>query len=155
MIWAKFIQFYYVNNLNSNIEYVVESILSSDIRKQEKEDLVKRLYPTAKCQNELLTYVLNHTYRIPELIEIVKTICLNSREERFSLILKHSNYDASIIKTLSPVVLSYYGKQIDAEANAGMKNLLSFIDKVSVDIFNMMGLTELFDKYIRISMDNP
>lgn len=155
MIWAKFIQFYYVNNLNSNIEYVVESILSSDIRKQEKEDLVKRLYPTAKCQNELLTYVLNHTYRIPELIEIVKTICLNSREERFSIILKHSNYDASIIKTLSPVVLSYYGKQIDAEANAGMKNLLSFIDKVSVDIFNMMGLTELFDKYIRISMDNP
>ena len=155
MIWAKFIQFYYVNNLNSNIEYVVESILSSDIRKQEKEDLVKRLYPTDKCQNELLTYVLNHTYRIPELIEIVKTICLNSREERFSLILKHSNYDTSIIKTLSPVVLSYYGKQIDAEANAGMKNLLSFIDKVSVDIFNMMGLTELFDKYIRISMDNP
>lgn len=155
MIWAKFIQFYYVNNLNSNIEYVVESILSSDIRKQEKEDLVKHLYPTDKCQNELLTYVLNHTCRIPELIEIVKTICLNSREERFSLILKHSNYDASIIKTLSPVVLSYYGKQIDAEANAGMKNLLSFIDKVSVDIFNMMGLTELFDKYIKISMDNP
>ena len=155
MIWAKFIQFYYVNNLNSNLEYVVESILSSDIRKQEKEDLVKRLYPADKCQNELLIYVLNHTYRIPELIEIVKTICLNSREERFSLILKHSNYDASIIKTLSPVVLSYYGKQIDAEANAGMKNLLSFIDKVSVDIFNMMGFTELFDKYIRISMDNP
>lgn len=155
IIWAKFIQFYYANNLDSNIEYVVESILSSDIRKQEKEDLVKRLYPTDKCQNELLTYVLSHTYRIPELIEIVKTICLNSREERFSLILKHSNYDASIIKTLSPVVLSYYGKQIDAEANAGMKNLLSFIDKVSVDVFNMMGLTELFDKYIRLSMDNP
>jgi len=155
IIWAKFIQFYYTNNLNSNIESVVESILSSDIRKQEKGDLVKRLYPTDKCQNELLTYVLNHTYRIPELIEIVKTICLNSREERFSLILKHSNYDASIIKTLSPVVLSYYEKQIDAEANAGMKNLLSFIDKVSVDVFNMMGLTELFDKYIRMSMDNP
>ena len=155
IIWAKFIQFYYANNLNSNIEYVVESILSSDIRKQEKEDLVKRLYPTDKCQNELLTYVLSHTYRIPELIEIVKTICLNSREERFSLILKHSNYDASIIKILSPVVLSYYGKQIDAEANAGMINLISFIDKVSVDVFNMMGLTELFDKYIRLSMDNP
>lgn len=155
IVWAKFIHFYYADSLKLNIESVIENVLASDLKKQEKEDLIKRLYPIDRCQNELLSYILNHTYRIPELIDIVKTICLNSREERFSLILKHSNYDASIIKTLSPVVLSYYGKQIDAEANAGMKNLISFIDKVSVDVFNMMGLTELFDKYIRLSMDNP
>ncbi len=154
-IWTKFIQFYYANNLISNMDYVIENILSSDIRKQEKEDLIKRLYPFEKCKNELLSYILNHTRRIPELIEIVKTICLNSREERFSLILQHCNNDPRIIKTLSPAVLSYYGKLIDKESNSGMKNLLSFIEKVSVDVFNMMGLAELFDKYIRMSMDNP
>lgn len=155
IIWNKFIQFYYANNLKTNIEYVVENILLSNIITQEKEDLIKRLYPIDKYQNELLSYILNHTYRIPELIEIIKTICLDSHEERFSLILKHSNYDTSIIKILSPLVLSYYGKQIDEDANAGMKNLFSFIDKVSIDVFNKMGLTELFSKYIRMSMDNP
>jgi hypothetical protein len=80
---------------------------------------------------------------------------LDSREERFSLILKQSNYDASIIKILSPVVLSYYEKQMDEDANAGMKNLFLFIDKISTPVFNMMELTELFARYIRISMDNP
>ncbi len=113
------------------------------------------MYPIDKCQNELLSYILNHTSRIYDLIGIVRTICLNSREERFSLILKHSNNAPDVIKILSPIVLSYFEKQIDEGANQGMKNLLSFIDKVSVDVFNLMGLTELFDKFIRISMENP
>lgn len=69
--------------------------------------------------------------------------------------MKHSNNAPNIIKALSPIVLSYYGKQIDEDSNIGMKNVLSFIDKVSADVFNTMGLTELFDKYIRISMENP
>lgn len=155
IVWAKFIQFYYADSLKFNIESVIENVLASDLKKQEKEDLIKRLYPIDRCQNELLSYILNHTYRIPELIDIVKTICLNSREERFSLILKHSNNAPNIIKALSPIVLSYYGKQIDEDSNIGMKNVLSFIDKVSADVFNTMGLTELFDKYIRISMENP
>lgn len=155
IVWAKFIQFYYADSLKLNIESVIENVLASDLKKQEKEDLIKRLYPIDRCQNELLSYILNHTYRIPELIDIVKTICLNSREERFSLIFKHSNNAPDIIKALSPIVLSYYGKQIDEDSNIGMKNVLSFIDKVSVDVFNMMGLTELFDKYIKTSMENP
>lgn len=155
IVWAKFIQFYYADSLKLNIESVIENVLASDLKMQEKEDLIKRLYPIDRCQNELLSYILNHTYRIPELIEIVKTICLNSREERFSLILKHSNNAPNIIKALSPIILSYYGKQIDEDSNIGMKNVLSFIDKVSADVFNAMGLTELFDKYIRISMENP
>lgn len=155
IIWTKFIRFYYADNLKSNLEHIIENILSSDIRKEEKEDLVKQLYPIDKCHNELLSYILNHTSRIYDLIGIVRTICLNSREERFSLILKHSNNAPDIIKILSPIVLSYYEKQIDDEANHGMKNLLSFIDKVSVDVFNQMGPSELFDKYIRICMENP
>ena len=155
IVWDKFIQFYYADNLKSKVDYVMENILLSDIEKQEKEDLIKQLYPIDKCQNELLSYILNHTDRIPELIDIVKTICLNSREERFSIILNHSNNAPSVIKILSPIVLSYYGKQIDEEYNLGMKNLLSFVDKASVDVFNMMGLAGLFDKYIRMSMDNP
>lgn len=155
IIWTKFIQLYYADNLKSNLEYIIENILSSDIKKEEKEDLIKRLYPIDKCQNELLSYILNHTSRIYDLIGFVRTICLNSREERFSLILKHSNNAPDIIKILSPIVLSYYEKQIDDEANQGMKNLLSFIDKVSVDVFNQMELIELFDKYIRICMENP
>lgn len=155
VVWAYFIQFYYADSLKLNIESVIENVIQSDLKKQEKKDLIKRLYPIDRCQNELLSYILNHTYRIPELIDIVKTICLNSREERFSLILKHSNNAPNIIKALSPIVLSYYGKQIDEDSNIGMKNLLSFIDKVSADVFNTMGLTELFDKYIRMSMENP
>lgn len=155
ILWAKFIQFYYANTLTSSIDSVIENILSSDIVKQEKEVLIKRLYPVDKYQKELFSYILNHTSRIPELTDIVKTICLNSREERFSLILNRCNGDISIIKALSPVVLSYYEKQIDRDANNGMKNLLSFVDKVSVDVFNKMGLTELFDKYIKMSMENP
>ncbi|CAK7036534.1 MAG: hypothetical protein PARBA_04073 [Parabacteroides sp.] len=155
VVWTKFIQFYYADSLKLNVESVIENVLQSDLKKQEKEDLIKRLYPIDRCQNELLSYILNHTCRIPELIDIVKTICLNSREERFSLILKHSNNAPNIIKALSPIVLSYYGKQIDEDSNSGMKNLLSFIDRVSADVFNMMGLTEMFDKYIRMSMENP
>lgn len=154
-IWEKFIQFYYANNLKSNIECVIENILLSDIKKQEKEELITQLFPINKYQNELLSYVLNHTNHILELIETVKQICSDSREERFSLILNHSNNDPNVIKTLSPVVLSYYENKIDEGADQGMKNLLSFIDKVSVDVFNMMGLTELFDKYIRMSMEKP
>ena len=155
VVWTKFIQFYYADSLKLNIESVIENVLQSDLKKQEKEDLIKRLYPIDRCQNELLSYILNHTCRIPELIDIVKTICLNSREERFSLILKHSNNAPNIIRALSPIVLSYYGKQIDEDSNSGMKNLLSFIDRVSADVFNTMGLTEMFDKYIRMSMENP
>lgn len=155
VVWTKFIQFYYADSLKLNVESVIENVLQSDLKKQEKEDLIKRLYPIDRCQNELLSYILNHTCRIPELIDIVKTICLNSREERFSLILKHSNNAPNIIRALSPIVLSYYGKQIDEDSNSGMKNLLSFIDRVSADVFNTMGLTEMFDKYIRMSMENP
>lgn len=155
VVWTKFIQFYYADSLKLNVESVTENVLQSDLKKQEKEDLIKRLYPIDRCQNELLSYILNHTCRIPELIDIVKTICLNSREERFSLILKHSNNAPNIIRALSPIVLSYYGKQIDEDSNSGMKNLLSFIDSVSDDVFNTMGLTEMFDKYIRMSMENP
>ena len=155
VVWTKFIQFYYADSLKLNVVSVIENVLQSDLKKQEKEDLIKRLYPIDRCQNELLSYILNHTCRIPELIDIVKTICLNSREERFSLILKHSNNAPNIIRALSPIVLSYYGKQIDEDSNSGMKNLLSFIDRVSADVFNTMGLTEMFDKYIRMSMENP
>ena len=155
VVWTKFIQFYYADSLKLNVESVIENVLQSDLKKHEKEDLIKRLYPIDRCQNELLSYILNHTCRIPELIDIVKTICLNSREERFSLILKHSNNAPNIIRALSPIVLSYYGKQIDEDSNSGMKNLLSFIDRVSADVFNTMGLTEMFDKYIRMSMENP
>lgn len=155
VVWTKFIQFYYADSLKLNVESVIENVLQSDLKKQEKEDLIKRLYPIDRCQNELLSYILNHTCRIPELIDIVKTICLNSREERFSLILKHSNNAPNIIRALSPIVLSYYGKLIDEDSNSGMKNLLSFIDRVSADVFNTMGLTEMFDKYIRMSMENP
>lgn len=155
VVWTKFIQFYYADSLKLNVESVIENVLQSDLKKQEKEDLIKRLYPIDRCQNELLSYILNHTCRIPELIDIVKIICLNSREERFSLILKHSNNAPNIIRALSPIVLSYYGKQIDEDSNSGMKNLLSFIDRVSADVFNTMGLTEMFDKYIRMSMENP
>ena len=155
VVWTKFIQFYYADSLKLNVESVIENVLQSELKKQEKEDLIKRLYPIDRCQNELLSYILNHTCRIPELIDIVKTICLNSREERFSLILKHSNNAPNIIRALSPIVLSYYGKQIDEDSNSGMKNLLSFIDRVSADVFNTMGLTEMFDKYIRMSMENP
>ena len=154
-VWAKFIQFYYADSLKLNVESVIENVLQSDLKKQEKEDLIKRLYPIDRCQNELLSYILSNTHRIPELIDIVNTICLNSREERFSLILKHSNNAPSTIKSLSPIILSYYEKQIDEDSNIGMKNLLSFIDKISADVFNMMELTKLFDKYIRMSMENP
>lgn len=155
LIWIKFIQFYYGNNLKANVESVIESILSSGIRKEEKGQLIISLYPVEKCQNELLSYILTHTSRIMELMEMVKAICLNSREERFSLILMHCNYDMNIAKALSPLVLSFYDKMIGNDADAGMKSLLSFVDRISVDVFNMMGVSELFGKYVRASMENP
>lgn len=155
MVWAKLLSFYYADNLRANIECVIEQILSSGLKQPDREALIKQLFPIDHCQNALLSYLLNHTHRIPELADIVRTICLNSREERFSLILEHGNNDPAIIRTLAPIVLSYYEKLIEESPNPGMRSLLSLIDKVSCDVFNRMGLTELFDRYVRVSMENP
>lgn len=154
-VWAKLIRFYYANDLTANMDSVIENILSSDIPKPENENLVNKLYPVEKYRNELLSYILNRTCRIPSLVETVRTICLNSREECFSSILERCDNNPAIIRTLSPIVSSYYGRSIDDGPDHGMKNLLSFIEKVSVGVFNKMGLAELFDRYITLSMDNP
>jgi hypothetical protein len=154
-VWMKFIKFYYADNLSQNIVCVIDNILSVEMPSQWNEDLIKGLFPIENYQNELFSYILNHTSRISELAGIVKTICLNSRQERFSSMLSHSNNNPGIVRILSPMVQEYFGKLVDADANSGMKEVLSFVDKVSVDTFNMMNATELFDKYIRVCLDNP
>lgn len=153
LVWTKMLGFYYSNNLILNIDSIIENILTSDLQK--KDGLVKFLYPVDKCRNELLSYILGHANRIPELKEIVKDICLSSRDERFSLILQHCKNDTNVVRILAPVVVEYYGKLIDEEYNSGMRSLLSLVEKISVEVFNLMDAAELFDKYIDHCMENP
>ncbi len=155
IIWVKLIQFYYDNNLNPNMETVIENILSSDIGGLDKENMIKQLFPIDKCENELFSYILNRTDRIPKMIGLVRTVCLNTDKERFSLILEQCNNAPDIIRAISPIVSSFYSGLIDRDADSGMKSLLSLTDRISVEVFNTMGVTEPFAKYVRKGFDNP
>lgn len=155
-IWRKFIYFYYmnINNLLCNIDTIIENILSSDIQKSEKEGLVKQLFPIEKYPTELFSYALSHVSHIIQLSEIVKSLCFNS-PERISQIIRQSNNDPNVIRLLTPIVLAYYDKQIDVNNNCGMNEMLSFAEIVSSDVFNMMGLENLFEKYIKKCIEKP
>ena len=155
-IWSKFINFYYGNsstNLLTNIDTVVENILSSNIGTSEKEGLITQFYPIDKRPNELFAYILKNTQDIPQMPEITKTLCLNS-PERISQIIIQSNNAPHIIRLLSPIVLEYYERLIDANHNSGMNGLLYFAQIVTPNVFNMMGITNLFEKYIKKCYEN-
>ncbi len=154
-LWQKFIDYYYDGNLNTNIDAIVENVMNSSLPKESKDKLVNLLFPVGKCRNELLSYFMNNISRIPEMMTVVKEICLNSNEECFSLIISQSGNDAAVISSLSPLVSTYYENIIRREPNKGMTELLAFIEKVSVDVFNMMSVPQIFSSYVDGCLKEP
>ena len=156
-IWEKMLHFYYPSSTDiiPAMDIVLDNILSSSISKQEKSVLIKRLYPVGQWHIDLMSYILRHTEHIVELIDIVKTICLNSREELFSRIIQTSNENPNIIKAISPIVSEYYTNLIETNHNEGAKSLLAFVNKTPASVLNIMNLDELFENYADLVMDNP
>lgn len=157
VIWEKMLHFYYpdTTDIVPAMDIVLDNILSSNISKQEKSVLIKRLYPIGQWHIDLMSYISRHTEYVVELIDIVRTICLNSQEELFSRIIQNSNENPNIIKAISPIVSEYYTKLIDANHNNGAKHLLAFVNKTPASVLNIMNLDELFENYVDIVMHNP
>lgn len=157
VIWEKMLHFYYpdTTDIVPAMDIVLDNILSSNISKQEKSVLIKRLYPIGQWHIDLMSYISRHTEYVVELIDIVRTICLNSQEELFSRIIHNSNENPNIIKAISPIVSEYYTKLIDANHNNGAKHLLAFVNKTPASVLNIMNLDELFENYVDIVMHNP
>ncbi len=154
-VWKKLLHFYFDPALDSNITSIIGHIMQWGVPDEVKIDLIKELFPVERCGNLLYDYILEHTGETGVLIDIVRRLCLNSREERFSAILKHSNNDPAVITVLSPLVAEYYINMVTRDPGSGIKALLAFIDAVSAPVFNSMSASRIIDSYADACMKNP
>lgn len=155
MVWLKLLSFYYADGIDANLNTIVEEIQSSEIGRDERIDMINKLFPVKKYKKELFSYILNHIGQIPEMTEIVREICLSAREECFSIILQRCGNDQRIIDAISPIVFTYFENIVTKNPGAGAEELLLFNERVSADVFNLMGILDLFGKFADTVIDNP
>lgn len=153
--WAKFIQYYYGNSAAAVISNVIGNIRQSSIATSEKNELILKIYPAEQYKKAILAYTLDNIAQIPELTKIIKAISIKSEEEYYTAILQKAQNDEAAIKAMLPLIISYYGTLIEKDCNTGIKALLSFIEKVTVETFNRTGASILFGTYVEKSLKNP
>lgn len=154
-IWAKFIRYYYGNTLAAEINNVIGNIRQSAIAASEKNELILKTYPAEQYKKAMLSYMLDNIAQIPELTKIIKAISAKSEEEYYAAILQKAQKDEAAIKSMTPLIMSYYGTLIEKDSDTGTKALLSFIEKVTAETFNRTGASILFRTYAEKSLENP
>ena len=156
-LWKKFLNFYYGGSAipPQATDSVISAILGSKLNPIERERLIGQLFPAASSQRQLLDYLRAYPGRIPSMPVTVAALADSSRDEIFSTLIEASMGDVAVIKALGAPVRSFFSRRISESPDAGMRELMAFITRISPATFATLGDLDLFNSYLHHALNHP
>ncbi|MDR3246349.1 MAG: hypothetical protein LBT50_07945 [Prevotellaceae bacterium] len=159
-VWEKFISLIFpVSETIKNAVLIIPEITESTrLSELSKHELLLRLYPVAGVGAKIFyDYFLAHPEHISKLSPVVEKICLQSKTECFSQLILNSGADEAALKTLTPLIGTYFKKRLEQNGDCFtcLSEFLSMIKNITAETFNRLKLGAILQYYLDAIYKNP